>query len=100
MVAPAQLAVSGTRKSHRPADNRAMRLAILGFGLIGGSVARALAARRASSGQATWSVAAWSPSGRGPAEAAADGTIETAARDTGSAIDGADVVVLAAPPLA
>lgn len=72
------------------------RLALLGLGLIGGSIARALAGRPAADG---WSVAAWSPSGRGPANAAVSGVIETAAADVATALRGADLVVLAAPPL-
>ncbi len=71
-----------------------MRVAFLGFGLIGGSIARALRSR--STG---WTVAAWTPSGDGPRAAADDGTIDVAAADRTAAIDGADLVVLAAPPL-
>lgn len=77
-------------------DNPQMRVAILGFGLIGGSIARALAVRAGGD----WSVAAWSPGGDGPREAAADGSVDLAAPDPGKAVAGADVVVLAAPPLA
>jgi prephenate dehydrogenase len=75
-----------------------VRVALLGFGLIGGSVARALRANPHEtdpSGQ--WSVAAWSPSGDGPAAAAADGTIQRAAATPEDALDHADLVVLAAP---
>jgi prephenate dehydrogenase len=72
-----------------------MRLGILGFGLIGGSIARAI---RASG--ADWSVAAWSPTGGGPHAAVADGTIDAAPPTIEAAIAGADLVVLAAPPLA
>jgi prephenate dehydrogenase len=74
-----------------------MRLSILGFGLIGGSIARALRLRQPSG---EWSIVAWSPSGGGPTAAAADGMIDLAASDPREAIDGADLVVLAAPPLA
>jgi prephenate dehydrogenase len=73
-----------------------MRLAILGFGLIGGSVARALHERDPGG----WSVAAWSPSGEAPRVAAGDGTIADVATTPEAAIDGADLVLLAAPPLA
>jgi prephenate dehydrogenase len=73
-----------------------MRIAILGFGLIGGSIARALAVRAGGE----WSVAAWSPGGEGPREAAADGSVELAAPDPEKAVAGSNVVVLAAPPLA
>ncbi len=72
-----------------------MRLGILGFGLIGGSIARALAA---SGGN--WSVAAWSPTGGGPRAALADGTIDAAPATVEDTIGGANLVVLAAPPLA
>lgn len=71
-----------------------MRIAFVGFGLIAGSVARAVRANEATAG---WAMAAWSPSGRGPAEALADGVIDLAARAASEAIEGADLVVLAAP---
>jgi prephenate dehydrogenase len=73
-----------------------MRVAILGFGLIGGSIARALAARAGGD----WSVAAWSPRGEGPRAAAADGMVDLAAPDPAKAVAGSDLVILAAPPLA
>ena len=72
-----------------------MRVALLGFGLIGGSIARAL--RRDAS---EWSIAAWSPSGSGPLIARAEDLIDTACGTPAEAIRGADIVVLAAPPLA
>jgi prephenate dehydrogenase len=74
-----------------------MRVAILGFGLIGGSVARALAD---APDRDAWSVSAWSPSTAGPRQAAADGVIDTAAEGPAEAIGGAQLVVLAAPPTA
>jgi prephenate dehydrogenase len=74
-----------------------MRLAILGFGLIGGSIARAL---RSRGRRDDWSIVAWSPSGSGSAVALADGVIDDAASDARGALDGADLIVLAAPPLA
>jgi prephenate dehydrogenase len=73
-----------------------MRLAILGFGLIGGSVARAVR----GGGDIGAATVAWSPSGRGPREAAAAGIVDRAAPNVASAVDGADMVLLAAPPLA
>ena len=73
-----------------------MRVAILGFGLIGGSIARALH-DRAAGGTAAWPVAAWSPSGTGPAAAAGEGVIARAAADPQDAIDGADLIILAGP---
>ncbi len=75
-----------------------MRIAFLGFGLIAGSVARAV--RAAADGR--WSAAqlvAWSPSGAGPGSAAADGVLDAAAPDTATAVAGADLVILGAPPL-
>jgi prephenate dehydrogenase len=72
-----------------------MRIALLGLGLIGGSLARALRARAVES-----ELVAWSPAGRGPRAALADGTVDAAAQTVADAVDGADVVVLAAPPLA
>ena len=74
-----------------------MRVAILGFGLIGGSLARALAQ---APDRDAWSVAAWSPTGDGPKRAAADGVIVQAASAPAEALEGAHLVVLAAPPTA
>src|SRR6476661_10191382 len=68
-----------------------MRVAMLGLGLIGGSVARAAIAAGAD-------VRAWTPSGDGPRAAKPDGIRPTAGM--AEAVDGADLVVLAAPPLA
>jgi prephenate dehydrogenase len=73
-----------------------MRVAILGFGLIGGSIARALHDRPAI-GSAGWSVVAWSPSGAGPTAAAADGVIAEASASPAEAIEGAGLVILAGP---
>jgi len=73
-----------------------MRIALLGLGLIGGSIARALHARRVPG----WTVVAWTPSGAGPAEALAAGVIAATPADAGDAIEAADLVVLAAPPVA
>jgi prephenate dehydrogenase len=70
-----------------------VHLAFLGLGQIGGSVARAALA----AGLAT-RVRAWTPTGRGPAAAAGAG-IEPAT-SLEHALDGAQLVVLAAPPLA
>lgn len=73
-----------------------MRLSILGFGLVGGSLARAL--RRREPGR--WTIAAWSPTGQGPGAAFADGIVDRVAEGPASAVGGADLIVLAAPPLA
>ena len=72
-----------------------MRVALLGLGLIGGSIARALAA----SGGA-WAVTAWSPSREGPRRALADGVVEGVAERPEAAVESAELTVLAAPPLA
>ena len=70
-----------------------MQIALLGLGQIGGSVARAaLAAGFASR------VSAWTPAGTGPDLARADGIMAVPSAD--AAIRGADLIVLAAPPLA
>jgi prephenate dehydrogenase len=79
----------------RPAILAGMRVGLVGFGLIGGSIARALVASGTD-----WSVAAWSPTGIGPRAALADGTIDAAPATIEDTIAGADLVVLAAPPLA
>jgi prephenate dehydrogenase len=72
-----------------------VRCAILGFGLIGGSIARAL---RRDGGE--WSIAAWSPRGTGPRQAVADDIVEVAAPSVAEAVTGAELIILAAPPLA
>ena len=71
-----------------------MRVAFLGLGLIGGSVARAIRARTAPG---AFELVAWTPTGVGPAQAAADGVIDRAAATPPEALDGAALVVLAAP---
>jgi prephenate dehydrogenase len=73
-----------------------LRLAIVGVGLIGGSIARAVGQHPAG----IESISAWSPTGRGAALALAEGVIDTAATSLAGAVDGADLVVLAADPLA
>ncbi len=71
-----------------------MRVAFLGFGLIGGSIARAL--HLEAEGEA-WHLVAWSPSGRGPERALSDGVIDAVAADPMTAVADADLVVLAGP---
>lgn len=83
-----------------------MRIALIGFGLIGGSIARALrrpapAGAGVASGELTAvSIAAWSPTGAGVARAIAGGVVDAAPDRPEAAVGGADLVVLAAPPLA
>ncbi len=71
-----------------------MRVAILGLGLIGGSIARALAARDG------WTVTAWSRTLDGPRRALRDGVVAAVAERPEAAVQEADLTVLAAPPLA
>jgi prephenate dehydrogenase len=74
-----------------------MHVAFLGFGLIGGSIARAIRANPATSG---WSLTAWSPSGDGPRRAAGEGIVDTAATTPQAAIRGTDTIVLGGPATA
>ncbi|HEV2006980.1 MAG TPA: hypothetical protein VGQ85_10230, partial [Candidatus Limnocylindrales bacterium] len=70
------------------------RIAFLGLGLIGGSIASAL---RGASGRSR--LVAWTPSGRGPGDALRLGLIDEVAPTAEAAIRGAGLVVLAGPPL-
>ena len=72
-----------------------MRIGLLGFGLIGGSIARAL--HEQDRGSRDIELVAWSPSGDGPAAAVRDGVIDVAASTPMNALGGADLVVLTAP---
>jgi prephenate dehydrogenase len=71
------------------------RIAFLGFGLIGGSIATALRAADPSI-----ELAAWTPDGRGPAGGLGLGILDRAAPTPSAALDGAELIVLAGPPLA
>ncbi len=71
------------------------RIALLGLGLIGGSIVGALRAAGAES-----RLVAWTPSGRGPAEALRRGLIDEAEPTAEAAVQGAGLVILAGPPLA
>jgi prephenate dehydrogenase len=73
-----------------------VRAAILGFGLIGGSIALALAGR----GRGSWTVTAWSPRPDDARAALGRGVLAAVAPDAETAVRDADLVVLAAPPLA
>jgi len=73
------------------------RIAFLGFGLIAGSIARALSAGAASSPRPV--LVGWSPSNAGPEAAVRDGVLATAASEPAEALEGADLVVIGAPPL-
>lgn len=74
-----------------------MKVAFLGLGLIGGSVARALRDRGSAGPGGRVRTAAWTPSGVGPQAARRDGVIDEAATTPEAAIDGAEIVVLAGP---
>ena len=73
-----------------------MLIAFLGFGLIGGSIARAVRA----TGPSATRLIAWTPSGLGPAQGLAEGVLDAVATSPAEAIADADLIVLAAPPLA
>jgi prephenate dehydrogenase len=70
-----------------------MRVAFLGLGLIGGSIALATRSPERH-------VVAWSPQGDGPSKALAAGAIDAVAATREEAVAGAELVILAAPPLA
>jgi prephenate dehydrogenase len=72
-----------------------MRIGLLGLGLVGGSIARSLREREPGA----WTVAAWTPTGRGPTEALRQGVIDRVATSVDEAVDGVELIVLAAPPL-
>ena len=73
-----------------------MRVSILGFGLIGGSIARAL---HSHAGDRTWHVSALSRHPGPVAQAVSDGLLASAATSLEQAIAEAELVVLAGPPL-
>jgi prephenate dehydrogenase len=103
----AVVALDGRRgrrsRAVRGDDNPTMRVALLGLGLIGGSIARALdvanARTRATPEGGSWEIVAWSPRGSGPRQAAAARIVAVAADSIGEAVAGADLIVLAAPPI-
>lgn len=72
------------------------RLAIIGFGLVGGSIAQALTARRPGE----WTITVWSRSAAGPRAALDAGQIDAVADDATSAVADADLTLLAASPSA
>lgn len=82
----------------------AVRIAIVGYGLIGGSIARALrrtvapGASRRDGARPT--ITAWSRRPDGPRAMLADGLLDAAPDSLAQALEGADLIVLAAPPLA
>ena len=78
-----------------------VRIAIVGFGLIGGSIAHAL--RRPETVRTVpenLQLAAWSRRAEGPRSALAAGIVDEAPADLTATVEGADLVVIAAPPIA
>ncbi|MGA2512281.1 MAG: prephenate dehydrogenase/arogenate dehydrogenase family protein [Candidatus Limnocylindrales bacterium] len=73
-----------------------MRVSIVGFGLIGGSIARALRERAEPGG---WTVAVWSRNAGSVKRALEEGVVDRAPATLGEALALADLVVLAAPPV-
>jgi prephenate dehydrogenase len=90
--APAARAIAAARGA--AAASLPDRIAFLGFGLIGGSIALAL--REAG---CTARISAWTPAGAGPGEGLRRGLLDAAPQDPGAALDGAGLVILAGPPL-
>jgi prephenate dehydrogenase len=77
-----------------------MRVAFLGLGLIGGSIAQAIRGGGGHSHELHGStLVAWSRAGAGPAAAKAAAAIDAVAKTLAEAVDGADLVVIASPPL-
>jgi prephenate dehydrogenase len=74
-----------------------MQLGFIGFGLIGGSIARAV---RGNPATKDWRIAAWSPSGKGPARALKERVVDVAAAAPEAVLSDADLVILAAPATA
>ena len=74
-----------------------MRIALLGLGLIGGSIARALRERGSDGALASARLVAWTPSGDGPSAATREGVIDEAAVSAEAAIADAELVILAGP---
>jgi prephenate dehydrogenase len=73
-----------------------VRVSIIGLGLIGGSIARALHERTEPG---AWHVTAWSRNPAPVRQALVDGAIDVAAATLEEALPGAEIVILAAPPL-
>jgi len=87
--------VDGDQARRAAAARLPPRIAFLGFGLIGGSVALAL--REVAYGG---SFVAWTPQGNGPADGLQRGLLDEAASNLAEAVDGAELIVLAGPPRA
>ncbi len=80
-------------------DGPPATIAFLGFGLIGGSIARALGRDPKTGARIERPrLVAWTPNGVGPEAAVRDEVIDAAATSPDEAIEDADLVVIAAPP--
>jgi prephenate dehydrogenase len=80
-----------------------MRIALLGLGLIGGSIAKALRDDPSGAGPMDGEplhLAAWTPTATGPRAALEAGAIDEVSRTIAEAVDGAALVILCAPPMA
>ena len=72
-----------------------MRVALLGLGLIGGSIARALREGTSEAGPfggGDLEIAAWTPSSLGPRAAHETGVVDQVARTVAEAVDGVEAV--------
>jgi prephenate dehydrogenase len=83
----------GARSRTEAAASLPDRIAFLGFGLIGGSIALAL-----REGGYPGRIVAWTPKGSGPAEGLERGILDAAPRKAGDALESAGMVLLAGPP--
>ncbi len=91
------LGTSAATDTAHALHNWSVRVSIIGFGLIGGSIARALRERGL---RREWHLTAWSRSSAPVRQAVQDGVLDVAAVSLEAALRGADLVILAAPPLA
>lgn len=80
-----------------------MRIALLGLGLIGGSIAKALREDPSGAGPLDPTgveISAWTPSAAGPRAALEAGAVDHVARTIAEAVDGASLIVICVPPVA
>jgi len=75
-----------------------VRVTIVGFGLIGGSVARALS-KWGPGATGPWRITAWSRTRASVEQAVRDGVVDVASDSLETALHDAELVLLAAPPL-
>ena len=89
-----------TRADRSEEEPRPRRVAFLGFGLIGASIAMALRGHERALGLEPSELRAWTPAGHGPAHGRSVGLLDAAPPTPEATIEGADLVVLAGPPQA